>query len=147
MLPNSKAPPREMTLGDDAVTDRKVLASPSDYRSPLVGEVFDFKADRIQMKVKTRVLDYFKKYPTFAKGLFTNDHIQKICLVVEKHAFTKKVDKRALVLDVMSVIAQRQLDKDEIASVCNAVEFLHRSKLIEVALYRKVLNYFVSFFR
>lgn len=140
MLPNTKPPlVRDVVLGE---CDSKVSAT-----AVVEDGVFDFKRDRLTSKVEDIVMEYFNKYPTFANGLFTNDHIQKLCSVVEKYAYKKDVDKKQMVMRLMSVIAKRKLSKDELMLVGNTIEFLHRSKLIEVALYKKVYAFLKTLFR
>lgn len=141
MLPNTKPPlVRDVVLGE---CDSKVSAT----AVPVEDGVFDFKRDRLTSKVEDIVMEYFNKYPTFANGLFTNDHIQKLCSVVEKYAYKKDVDKKQMVMRLMAGIAKRKLSKDELMLVGNTIEFLHRSKLIEVALYKKVYAFLKTLFR
>ena len=124
-----------LTLNDD------------DYKQDTPRYSSDYKQDRVNDKIKMDVLTYFEKYPTFKNGLFTNDHIQKLCIVVEKFAFYKKADKLKLVIEIMEILNKGPLLMDQKNLVCNTIEFLHRSKLIDVKLYKKILHYIMSIFR
>ena len=92
--------------------------------------------------------EYFAKYPTFKNHIFTNDHIQKICKKVEEYTFNKgKFNKRKMVIELMELMIDKQLTFTEKGVVCNAVEFLHRSGLINVSFGRKLFRFLTSIFR
>jgi len=108
----------------------------------------DYKHDRKNEKIKMELKEYFAKYPTFKNSIFSNDHIQKMCKKVEEYTFNKgKFDKRKMVIELMELIVDKQLTFTEKGAVCNAVEFLHRSKLIDVSFAKKLFRFLTSIFR
>ena len=83
--------------------DSDIASAPNTITTELSNT--DYKQDRKLLKIRQKVLDYFEKYPTFKNAILTNDHIQKICTVVERHVFKKGCDKKVLVLLSLSAVS------------------------------------------
>ena len=140
MLPSTNKRQASIVLGDDDCAP--VKCSPA---SMVQGN--DYKLDLEREKLKENILKYFAKFPTVKNGLLTSDYIKKVCCVVEKHCYKKGMDKRTLVLEIMSSIADRKFSRDEEQLIISSIQFIHKSGLIKVSLMAKVWYRFLTFFQ
>lgn len=140
---------RSIHLDQNDVMDTDLLTSKTTVQNleAVAYKTGDYKKDRQFMKLRDKLVSYFEKYPTFKDALLTIDHIQKVCLVCERHCFKKGIDKKALVLNAIEIIKGSMLSAEEKDLIGNSIEFLHRSKLIDISIYKKMWYYFCSFFR
>lgn len=138
MLPihNKTKPIREIQLGDES----NEIDEYANY------EMNNYKLNKVRMEIKTEVLEYFKKYPTFKNGLFTNLHICKVCNIVEKLT-NVKINKKELVIEVIEIIAERRLTKNEKQLIASTIDYLHSIKQIKVSYIKKLFQRLKHIFR
>lgn len=121
---------------------------PSDTnKTPEYYSTVDFKHEQLHDVLCLNVLNYFKKYPKFKNGIFSNDYIQKICIRIEKECFGKKnIDKKRMVKEIIEKLLDTDIPEEQLKMINNTIDFLHRSNLINVSVLRKVYHTMISFF-
>jgi len=107
----------------------------------------DMKLAKLEDDLCAELVAYAGRYPCFKQCIFTSKCIAKLTCKLEALCHTHGIDKKALVLRVVGMVAGRSLTRTERAMLDDTIQFLHDSRLIRANPLVKLYHYLRRIFR
>ena len=147
--PSSSAPvTNSITLDDSSYACSPSNAPTNIKEDPFYAETSNYKQDEQQSDLFAHCLEYFKKHPSFSRGLLTAERINKLCNVIERNAKPGSgVNKKQAAFDLLETLGGRPLTAQEKNLVSNTIEFMHNKGMIRASFWQRLYTRLMNIFR